>query len=69
MCIRDSHCPLRVGVKLVHIVNFYNSETLVGGDTKGIITNKKLVLTNRASRLVKKAEAIIKNVGSGRFPL
>jgi len=41
---------------------------IVGGDTKKIITNKKLILANTASRLVKKAEAIIKNVESGRFP-
>jgi len=41
---------------------------IVGGDTQKIITNKKLILANTASRLVKKAEAIIKNVESGRFP-
>ena len=37
-------------------------------DTQAIITNKKLILANTASRLVKKAETIIKNVESGRFP-
>jgi hypothetical protein len=37
-------------------------------DTQGIITNKKLILANTASRLVKKAKTIIKNVESGRFP-
>lgn len=41
---------------------------IVDGDTQGIITNKKLILANTASRLVKKAEIIIKNVESGRFP-
>jgi hypothetical protein len=41
---------------------------IVDGDTQGIITNKKLILANTASRLVKKAETIIKNVESGRFP-
>jgi hypothetical protein len=41
---------------------------IVGGDTQKIITNKKLILANTASRLVKKAEAIIKNVENGRFP-
>ena len=41
---------------------------IVDGDTQGIITNKKLILANTASRLIKKAETIIKNVESGRFP-
>ena len=41
---------------------------IADGDTQGIITNKKLILANTASRLVKKAEAIIKNVENGRFP-
>ena len=41
---------------------------IVDGDTQKIITNKKLILANTASRLVKKAEAIIKNVENGRFP-
>jgi len=41
---------------------------IADGDTKGIITNKKLILANTASRIVKKAETIIKNVESGRFP-
>lgn len=41
---------------------------IVGGDTQGIITDKKLILANTASRLVKKAESIIKNVENGRFP-
>jgi hypothetical protein len=41
---------------------------IVDGDTQAIITNKKLILANTASRLVKKAETIIKNVESGRFP-
>lgn len=37
-------------------------------DTQAIITNKKLILANTASRLVKKAELIIKNVEQGKFP-
>ena len=41
---------------------------ILGGDTQKIITNKKLILANTASRLIKKAEAIIKNVENGRFP-
>jgi len=41
---------------------------IADGDTQGIITNKKLILANTASRLVKKAEIIIKNVENGRFP-
>ena len=41
---------------------------IVDGDTQGIITNKKLILANTASRLIKKAETIIKNVENGRFP-
>ncbi len=41
---------------------------IADGDTQGIITNKKLILANTASRLVKKAEVIIKNVENGRFP-
>jgi hypothetical protein len=41
---------------------------IVDGDAQGIITNKKLILANTASRLVKKAEVIIKNVENGRFP-
>ena len=38
------------------------------GDTQGIITNKKLILANTASRLVKKAMMIVQNVEQGRFP-
>jgi len=38
------------------------------GDTQAIITNKKLILANTASRLVKKAVLIIKNVEQGMFP-
>ena len=41
---------------------------IVDGDAQGIITNKKMILANTASRLIKKAEAIIKNVENGRFP-
>ncbi|WP_408595587.1 hypothetical protein [Limnohabitans sp.] len=38
------------------------------GDTQAIITNKKLILANTASRLVKKAALIVKNVEQGKFP-
>ena len=38
------------------------------GDTQAIITNKKLILANTASRLVKKAALIIKTVEQGSFP-
>jgi hypothetical protein len=38
------------------------------GDTQAIITNKKLILANTASRLVKKAALIIKTVDQGSFP-
>ena len=38
------------------------------GDTQRIITNKKLILANTASRLVKKAELIICNSEQGKFP-
>lgn len=38
------------------------------GDSQAIITNKKLILANTASRLVKKAELIIKNAEQGKFP-
>lgn len=44
------------------------SAFIVDGDTQGIITNKKLILANTASRLVKKAKLIVKNVEQGRFP-
>jgi hypothetical protein len=37
-------------------------------DTQAIITNKKLILANTASRLVKKAALIIKNTEQGKFP-
>ena len=37
-------------------------------DTQAIITNKKLILANTASRLVKKAKLIVKNVEQGKFP-
>jgi hypothetical protein len=37
-------------------------------DTQGIITNKKLILANTASRLVRKAALIVKNVEQGKFP-
>jgi hypothetical protein len=37
-------------------------------DTQAIITNKKLILANTASRLVKKAALIIRNVEQGKFP-
>lgn len=38
------------------------------GDTQAIITNKKLILANTASRLIKKAKLIIKNTEQGTFP-
>jgi hypothetical protein len=38
------------------------------GDTQGIITNKKLILANTASRLIKKAKLIISNTEQGKFP-
>jgi hypothetical protein len=38
------------------------------GDTQAIITNKKLILANTASRLVKKAVIIINNTELGKFP-
>jgi hypothetical protein len=38
------------------------------GDTQAIITNKKLILANTASRLIKKAKLIIKNTEQGKFP-
>jgi hypothetical protein len=38
------------------------------GDAQAIITNKKLILANTASRLVKKANLIVKNTEQGRFP-
>ena len=38
------------------------------GDTQSIITNKKLILANTASRLIKKAKLIIKNIEQGTFP-
>lgn len=37
-------------------------------DTQAIVTNKKLILANTASRLVKKAGLIVKNVEEGKFP-
>ena len=37
-------------------------------DTQAIITNKKLILANTASRLIKKAKLIIKNTEQGKFP-
>lgn len=37
-------------------------------DTQAIITNKKLILANTASRLIKKAKIIISNVEHGKFP-
>lgn len=40
---------------------------IVDGDTQGIITNKKLILANTASRLIKKANMLIKNVEVGKF--
>jgi hypothetical protein len=40
---------------------------IVDGDTQGIITNKKLILANTASRLLKRAVLIIKNVEVGKF--
>lgn len=38
------------------------------GDTQAIITNKKLILANTASRLIKKAKLIISNTEQGKFP-
>jgi hypothetical protein len=40
---------------------------IVNGDTQGIITNKKLILANTASRLIKKAKMLIQNVEVGKF--
>jgi len=40
---------------------------IVNGDTQGIITNKKLILANTASRLLKKAAVLIRNVELGKF--
>ncbi len=37
-------------------------------DTQGIVTNKKLILANTASRLLKKAVLIVGNVEQGKFP-
>ena len=37
-------------------------------DTQGIITNKKLILANTASRLLNKAKMIIRNTELGKFP-
>ncbi len=41
---------------------------IVDGDTKATITNKKLILSNTASRLLKKAHSIIEMTERGRFP-
>ena len=41
---------------------------IVDGDAQGIITNKKMILANTASRLIKKAALIIKNTEQGKFP-
>lgn len=38
------------------------------GDTNAEITNKKMILANTASRLLKKAKGIIQMTESGRFP-
>ena len=38
------------------------------GDSQAIITNKKLILANTASRLVNKAKKIIRNTELGKFP-
>ncbi len=38
------------------------------GDTQAIITNKRLILANTASRLLKKAKLIVNNVEKGKFP-
>ena len=38
------------------------------GDSQAIITNKKLILANTASRLVNKAKMIIRNTELGKFP-
>lgn len=39
-----------------------------GSETKEEISDKKLILTNTASRLLKRSEKIISAVSSGRFP-
>ncbi len=39
-----------------------------GTETKAEIVSKKNILANTASRLLKKAESIIKNTAEGRFP-
>ena len=41
---------------------------IIDSDSQGIITNKKLILSNTASRLLKKAALIIENTEQGKFP-
>jgi hypothetical protein len=41
---------------------------IIDSDPQGIITNKKLILANTASRLLKKAALIIENTEQGKFP-
>lgn len=41
---------------------------IIDSDAQGIITNKKLILANTASRLLKKAALIIQNTEQGKFP-
>ena len=41
---------------------------IIDSDAQGIITNKKLILANTASRLLKKAALIIENTEQGKFP-
>ena len=37
------------------------------GDTQSIVTNKKLILANTASRLIKRAKLLISNAETGKF--
>jgi hypothetical protein len=39
-----------------------------GSDTRQEISDKKLILANTASRLLKRAEKIVAAVSSGKFP-
>ena len=41
---------------------------IIDSDSQGIITNKKLILANTSSRLLKKATLIIENTEQGKFP-
>jgi hypothetical protein len=45
-----------------------NTQFIKPGDTPAEITNKKLVLSNTAVRLYKRAVLIIEGVGNAEFP-